>query len=703
MNQKTRLQIKNTTPKPAISLSRSRILQRTCACGGVPGVTGECEACASRRLSRQWGPTPPAAPEESLDDEATVPVRRAGFVGHRFKDFTIQPKERFGVQAKLKIGQPNDKYEQEADRVADQVMRMPEPNSWGQQRRNRVWSGIVQRQPLEEREDEDEQIQAKANPGLGQPSIQRLCPACEENLQRQLQSVKEEDEEKRKRLQMKPMSDSSPEASPDLQKRITSLQQTRGQPLSPSERAFMEPRFGQDFSGVRIHTDARASEMARAVNARAFTVGRDVVFGAGQYQPRSSEGQQLLAHELTHVLQQGNKTSPPFLNSENAETPQIFRTPINSIAEEQAHRIAHTVVTGLPVLETPSRLNGLQKQSASEVVPNAAKASASQSQPSSIAALLVEWHNAGLLSPPFRPPDVPEIPPLPIRQEQAVSLEGAGAAVAGAAAPALQPGLAPQPTPTKRPPLRVIPGGRGVPSPTPRPGLGGATGILRWLGPIAVGLSILLTPTSTAPPWMDKLNPITGRPYSSPEEYDWVGRLNPAQRDYLRWLVRARRLSPDSTLENDPSPSDLPTPVPQPVPRPREDEEEGEEKCFAAPITRRGGHARHDAYATKVTGTLTDYFVKTPTRAGGQTIAYDGHTPPVNVWEVKVGYGWFFNPQYQGLRDTTLARFDTQRNLGLAIARTCGYVHFWSIPDRWVAALLNARWGWNPIVLSIPE
>lgn len=77
-----------------------------------------------------------------------------------------------------------------------------------------------------------------------------------------------------------------------------------GQPLDAATRSFMEPRFGHDFSGVRVHTDARAAESARAVNALAYTVGRDVVFGAGQHQPQSSAGQRLMAHELAHVVQQ---------------------------------------------------------------------------------------------------------------------------------------------------------------------------------------------------------------------------------------------------------------------------------------------------------------------------------------------------------------------------------------------------------------
>jgi hypothetical protein len=80
-----------------------------------------------------------------------------------------------------------------------------------------------------------------------------------------------------------------------------------GQPLDRATRAFMESRFGHDFSRVRVHTDARAVESARTVSALAYTVGRDVVFGAGQYTPSTAGGRRLLAHELTHVVQQSNQ------------------------------------------------------------------------------------------------------------------------------------------------------------------------------------------------------------------------------------------------------------------------------------------------------------------------------------------------------------------------------------------------------------
>ena len=82
-----------------------------------------------------------------------------------------------------------------------------------------------------------------------------------------------------------------------------------GQALDPATRGFMEERFGQDFGGVRVHTDSQAAESARSLNAHAYTVGHDVVFGAGRYQPETGSGKQLLAHELAHVVQQGKHTA----------------------------------------------------------------------------------------------------------------------------------------------------------------------------------------------------------------------------------------------------------------------------------------------------------------------------------------------------------------------------------------------------------
>jgi len=105
-----------------------------------------------------------------------------------------------------------------------------------------------------------------------------------------------------KRLQRRSTGQAEPSTVPPV---VHDVLRSPGQPLEPDTRAFMEPRFGHDFDQVRVHTDARAAESARAVDALAYTVGRNVVFGAGRYAPGKSTGRKLLAHELSHVVQQG--------------------------------------------------------------------------------------------------------------------------------------------------------------------------------------------------------------------------------------------------------------------------------------------------------------------------------------------------------------------------------------------------------------
>ncbi|MFY9553195.1 MAG: DUF4157 domain-containing protein [Blastocatellia bacterium] len=109
-----------------------------------------------------------------------------------------------------------------------------------------------------------------------------------------------------------------------------------GQPLDTTTRAFMEPRFGHDFSNVRVHTDARAAESAKAVNALAYSVGNNVVFGAGRFAPSTQSGRRLLAHELTHTLQQKGTALQPSLEIGRLDDP----------GEIEADRVADAVASG---------------------------------------------------------------------------------------------------------------------------------------------------------------------------------------------------------------------------------------------------------------------------------------------------------------------------------------------------------------------
>ena len=123
-----------------------------------------------------------------------------------------------------------------------------------------------------------------------------------------------------------------------------------GQPLDRSTRAFMEPRFGHDFSSVRIHANGNAGESARSVNALAYTVGQQIVFGAGQYRPESTSGKHLLAHELAHVVQQ-QSASPTALST-------FAVGAANDPAEHEADLAAARVMSGSEARATPLASTG---------------------------------------------------------------------------------------------------------------------------------------------------------------------------------------------------------------------------------------------------------------------------------------------------------------------------------------------------------
>jgi len=227
------------------------------------------------------------------------------------------------VQPKLKIGLASDRYEQEADRVADHVMRMPDPEFFSSTVApltvNNGNAGMIQRlcvTCLEKYQAADQEERPLVSA--------KLCPECRIQTKpivgiASLPWQKKNEEKAVTPLQAR-ASAQTPAVTPNFASGIQSLR-SGGRPLSHSERHFFEPRMGYDFSRVKIHTDNQADGLARHVHAKAFTLGTDVVFAAGQYQPQTKEGRNLMAHELTHVVQQ--QTPSPF--NPAGSGPQIMR------------------------------------------------------------------------------------------------------------------------------------------------------------------------------------------------------------------------------------------------------------------------------------------------------------------------------------------------------------------------------------------
>ncbi len=172
------------------------------------------------------------------------------------------------IQAKLKINQPGDRSEQEADRAADAVMGNRTP----------------------------------ATPGVRNPIAVQRSPCCADGLG----SIRSEEDDEGV-LRRSAVDDTTARAPPS--NAVRDALGSPSQPLDSDTRSFMESRFGHDFGDVRIHASASAADAARSVAARAFTAGHHIVFGAGQWAPQTGTGQRLLAHELAHTLQQEGGTS----------------------------------------------------------------------------------------------------------------------------------------------------------------------------------------------------------------------------------------------------------------------------------------------------------------------------------------------------------------------------------------------------------
>jgi hypothetical protein len=204
-------------------------------------------------------PAQHAISRDRSEPQAMSPARRPrvaspdALLGNqaRLRRLTAAP---VALQAKLIVGTVDDPLEREADAVADQVMRMPDPR-----------------------------LSLSPSP----PVLSRKCAACEE----------------KDKLWSKLANGAA--GGSEVPESVTEALQSSGESLDKGLRDFFEPRFGADFSSVRVHYDECASHSARQVGARAYAVGNDLVFGAGEYEPGQDSGRRLIAHELAHVVQQG--------------------------------------------------------------------------------------------------------------------------------------------------------------------------------------------------------------------------------------------------------------------------------------------------------------------------------------------------------------------------------------------------------------
>jgi hypothetical protein len=245
-------------PPPHVVPPRRTLSPPSCDCGSPAGLSGRCPACdrVSLRPRHAGVPEPPKKievaserphpkPARPAPDAATLGVRSAVVA----KPVAVRELSPVRVQTQMRVSAPADPAEQEATAVGRTIMRMPAPD------------------------------EAHAAPPISQTSAGVA--------------------------QREAASGAGPRrADPQVVEKLRSSSSS-GAPLPHDMRTFMEPRFKADFSGVRIHTDQHAAALAAQLGARAFTIGRDIYFAKGEFRPDRPEGWELVAHELTHTLQQG--------------------------------------------------------------------------------------------------------------------------------------------------------------------------------------------------------------------------------------------------------------------------------------------------------------------------------------------------------------------------------------------------------------
>lgn len=256
------------------------------------GMTSVHNAVATAAAQQCYACSPAALGQarRALDTQRHPPTARstcAPRFDHGFDRLRVHARSVPALQPKLVIGAAGDRFEREADAVAEQVMREAPP--------------------------------AEPTAGRSVAPLQRSTDAAGgfETLQRQSDSPYsiddgvvtaaegEPEDDAAAPIQAKPAPGGLTGVAPGVAGRIQALR-GHGSPLPAPLRSFMEPRFGHDFGSVRIHTGSAATAVAARLNARAFTIGRDMVFGDGQFASHSAAGQRLIAHELTHVVQQGH-------------------------------------------------------------------------------------------------------------------------------------------------------------------------------------------------------------------------------------------------------------------------------------------------------------------------------------------------------------------------------------------------------------
>ncbi len=449
-------------------------------------------------------------------------------------------------------------------------------------------------------------------------------------------------------LQRKAANDRTVDEIPPI---VHEVLRSSGQPLDAATRAFMEPRFGHDFGNVRVHTDAIAGRSARAVNALAYTAGRHVVVDPNYYAPSSRDGRRLLAHELTHVVQQENLR------------PELSARAVGSRNESheiEADSVAARVVdAGLPTGTVSANGSVTLARYAPPPIPitpeqiNIMRALFSEIGALTRSGVLLAEETAAISTA--------------VAEAEAAIVVATEAAAAGTTALAVGESAL---------------GGAAALAVDDVTGIGVADDVAIPFVLIAaavafgVGYAVGRSAGEIAAAWDAATRA--------------VGAAVGAMRDALARARPGPRVKTEPRAEPKVKPETKPDPktAPRPLPWPDIDTDENDRRCRSYAVGQRGGNTCHDAFATLVSGMPREWGVETPE---GLYADFDGLGAGRMLYEIKTGYGFLLNasPSTQLMREQTIHRFIEQSTNQLRVARRCGYGLVWVFNNRAVADLVN--------------
>ncbi len=577
------------------------------------------------------------------------------------------------IQAKLAVSQPGDPEEQEADRTADRIMR--------------------------------------SHASVGSAATSCSCGADEEGMC-------EECRQKAAGVSRKAADSSPPHASNRV---LDTVKRSPGHPLDAATRAFFEPRFGRDLSSVRIHSDAAAAASARSIQAHAYAAGDDLVFDTGRFAPETQEGRRLLAHELTHVLQQGSAIDVVRRDADGGTSdptavaqPTVVDRVIAALQEPQENGVgnyteAYSILNGLWMVDMLQQIEQLRargdfdllKQNDPGNFPRVAVAIAAVAAKGTPTAAQFPAKNPSFSAiEEQQQHEVATFLGLPWPIPQTASTGGeqgptngeiltgvlAGAAVVGAvvffiAFPEALPILA----------IIVSTSTADVAAATAIDA-GATVAVELVVDAAAVGgeeaaVTTVLGETATA----TTTEAATTTAVTEGTTAATTTTTATTSAATKTAAVVAGVTAASTTLSSDSSSSGRRGPD--------VDTEDQESPCQAQVVGQRGGNTCHDQFATLVSGSPREWGVETPE---GLYVDFDGLGLGKLLYEVKTEYGFLLSnsPSTELMRKETIARFIEQSSLQLAIAERCGYSLLWVFNNKAVAELVQGYIEAN--VTSVP-